>query len=157
MNELGHKFEPITDILNELTTMCPRHGVSRFGVVLHLYLLAVSDRASRRGIAQGLVNACIENGAIRGYRVAVAEATSKVSRHIFCKLGFVTLAQVSFQFCLFKGHQVFTSIEGTAVQCSCRRHSRSKAEWSGGLNKDRASKGRSQNSATRYFNQFLLG
>jgi hypothetical protein len=68
VNELRHKFEPITDILNELTTMYPRHGVSRFGEVLHLHLLAVSDRASRQGSHKDLSTLASRTVRLEGIR-----------------------------------------------------------------------------------------
>lgn len=46
----------------------------------------------------------------RGYRVAVTEATNKVSQHIFRKQGFVERAQRSYEAHRFGGRQVFASI-----------------------------------------------
>ena len=82
----------------------------RPGESLHLFLVGVSDRVSGRGVAQQLVTACLEHGMRRGYRVAVTEATNKVSQHIFRKQGFVTRVQRSYEAHRFKGRQVFASI-----------------------------------------------
>jgi ribosomal protein S18 acetylase RimI-like enzyme len=83
MKQLSEKFEPIADILGQLVTEYRAGQTPSHGEVLHLYLLGVSDRVARRGVGQQLVATCIENGARRGYRVALAEATNKVSQHIF--------------------------------------------------------------------------
>ncbi|HKZ91126.1 MAG TPA: GNAT family N-acetyltransferase, partial [Candidatus Limnocylindrales bacterium] len=53
----------------------------------------MNERFERRGIGQHLVRACQANGARLGYRLAVVEATNRVSQHIFEKLGFVSRAQ----------------------------------------------------------------
>ncbi len=46
----------------------------------------------------------------RGYRVAVTEATNKVSHHIFRQQAFVERAQRSYEAHRFGGRQVFASI-----------------------------------------------
>jgi ribosomal protein S18 acetylase RimI-like enzyme len=61
-------------------------------------------------VAQQLVAACLEHGARRGYRVAVTEATNKVSQHIFRKQGFVARVWRSYQTYRFDGRKVFGSI-----------------------------------------------
>jgi GNAT superfamily N-acetyltransferase len=110
MKQLSEKFEPIADILGQLVTEYRAGRATCHGEVLHLYLLGVSDRVARRGVGQQLVAWCIENGARRGYRVAVAEATNKVSQHIFHKLGFIPRAERSYRDYLFHGHPVFQAV-----------------------------------------------
>jgi ribosomal protein S18 acetylase RimI-like enzyme len=61
-------------------------------------------------VAHQLVAACLEHGRRRGYRLAVTEATNKVSQHIFRKQGFVERVQRSYATHRFEGRQVFASI-----------------------------------------------
>jgi ribosomal protein S18 acetylase RimI-like enzyme len=82
----------------------------RPGDSLHLFLLGVADRVAGRGVGQQLVAACLENGARRGYRLAVTEATNKVSQRIFRKQGFVERAQRSYRAHRFGGRAAFASI-----------------------------------------------
>jgi GNAT superfamily N-acetyltransferase len=110
IDRLSPKFDPIFDILGQLDTEYRGGQALRRGESLHLFLLGVSDRAARRGVAQGLVTACLDHGTRRGYRMAVTEATNKVSQHIFRKQGFVPRVQRSYQAHRFKGQQVFASI-----------------------------------------------
>jgi len=110
MKQLSEKFEPIADILGQLVTEYRAGQTPGHGEVLHLYLLGVSDRVARRGVGQQLVATCIENGARRGYRVAVAEATNKVSQHIFHKLGFIPRVDRSYGDYLFRGRPVFQAV-----------------------------------------------
>ena len=110
INRLSEKFDPIFDILGQLDTEYRSDRTARPGELLHLFLLGVSDRVAGRGVAQQLVAACLEHGRRRGYRVAITEATNKISQHIFRKQGFVTRVQRSYEAHRFNGRQVFASI-----------------------------------------------
>ena len=110
INGLSAKFDPIFDILGQLDTEYRGDQMVPPGESLHLFLLGVSDRVAGRGVAQQLVAACLEHGTRRGYRVAVTEATNKVSQHIFRKQGFVARVQRSYESYRFDGQQVFASI-----------------------------------------------
>ncbi|MBZ5570269.1 MAG: GNAT family N-acetyltransferase [Acidobacteriia bacterium] len=110
MDRLSAKFDPIFDILGQLDAEYRRGQPVRPGESLHLFLLGVSDRVAGRGVGHQLVAACLEHGARRGYRIAVTEATNKVSQHIFRKQGFVTRVQRSYQNYRFDGRAVFVSI-----------------------------------------------
>ena len=63
-----------------------------------------------RGVAHQLVAECLKHGASRGYRLAITEATNKVSQHIFRKQGFVSRVQRSYLTHRFNGREVFASI-----------------------------------------------
>ncbi len=110
MNRLSAKFDPIFDLLGQLDTEYRAGRSSPPGESLHLFLLGVSDRVAGRGVAQQLVKACLKHGASRGYRMAVTEATNKVSQHIFRKLGFVARVERCYEAHNFNGLQVFKSI-----------------------------------------------
>ncbi len=110
IDRLSAKFDPIFDILGQLETEYRAGRAVHPGESLHVYLLGVSDRAARRGVAQQLVAACLEHGTRRGYQVAVTEATNRVSQHIFRKQGFVARVQRSYKAHRFEGRQVFESI-----------------------------------------------
>jgi len=107
---LSPKFDPIFDILGELEgAYRPGRPVSP-GSSLHLFLLGVKEPFTRQKVAQGLVRTCVEMGVRRGYRMAVTEATSNVSQHIFRKLGFVDRVRRSYRDYHFRGRAVFSSI-----------------------------------------------
>jgi len=61
-------------------------------------------------LSQQLVVACLEHGNRRGYRLAVTEATNKISQHIFRKQGFVERAKRSYAAHPFDGQHIFASI-----------------------------------------------
>jgi ribosomal protein S18 acetylase RimI-like enzyme len=110
IDRLSAKFDPIFDILGQLDTEYRSGRAVPPGESLHLFLLGVSDRVAGRGVAQQLVAACLEHGRRKGYRMAVTEATNKVSQHIFRKQGFVARVQRSYEAHRFDGRQVFASI-----------------------------------------------
>ncbi len=110
MDRLSTKFDPIFDILGQLDKEYRCGQAVHSGESLHLFLLGVSDRVAGWGVAQQLVTACLKHGTRRGYRLAVTEATNKVSQHIFRKQGFVERVQRSYETHRFNGRQIFASI-----------------------------------------------
>jgi ribosomal protein S18 acetylase RimI-like enzyme len=110
LDRLSAKFDPIFDILSQLETEYRSGQTVRPGELLHLFLLGVSSRFSRQGVAQHLIAACLENGARKGYRVAVTEATNKVSQHVFRKQRFVERVRRSYADHRFHGEAIFASI-----------------------------------------------
>lgn len=110
IDDMNSDFHPIFDILEQLDIDYRSHRTLAPGEALHLYLLGVDDSATRRGVAQQLVATCLQNGAERGYRLAITEATNKVSQHIFRKLGFADKVHRSYRTHLFQGRAVFASI-----------------------------------------------
>ena len=110
MDRLSSKFDPIFDILGQLDSEYRQDRVMRPGYSLHLFLLGVADRVSGNGVAQRLVEACLQHGARRGYRLAVTEATNRVSQRIFRKQGFLERVQRSYQTHRFGGRAVFAPI-----------------------------------------------
>lgn len=80
------------------------------GEYLHLFMIAVDEAFTGRGIAQRMVEACLANGRRRGYTHAVTEATGVVSQHVFRKLGFVERVRVSYQDYRYEGRAVFERI-----------------------------------------------
>jgi ribosomal protein S18 acetylase RimI-like enzyme len=80
------------------------------GSHLHLFMVGVSDSFGGAGIAQTMITLCLTNGAQRGYRLAITEATSRTSQHIFRKLGFRDFCTRSYKEFLYEGRHVFESI-----------------------------------------------
>lgn len=96
MAALSEKFDPIFDLFGLLDAQIMEPHISKPGAALHLFLLGVDARFGGRGIAQRLVQEALANGAAKGYRTAIVEATNRTSQHIFGKLGFTTRAQTSY-------------------------------------------------------------
>lgn len=110
IDRLSPKFDPIFDILGQLGEEYRNVQDPQPGDSIHLFLLGVSRRFSGKGIASKLVAESLTNGASRGYRISVTEATNRVSQHIFRKHGFVERARRSYRDYQFDGQTVFESI-----------------------------------------------
>jgi ribosomal protein S18 acetylase RimI-like enzyme len=104
------KFDPIFDILGQLDAEYRGDRTVRPGESLHIFLLAVAERFGGQGVARRLVATCLANGARRGYRVAVTEATNPTSQHIFRTEGFVEKVRRSYRDHRFNDQAVFASI-----------------------------------------------
>ena len=112
LDRLSPKFDPVFDILIQLDEEYRQGRSFRPGEGLHLFFLGVDAAAVGQGVARQLVAECLANGIRRGYRLAVTEATSKTSQHIFRKLGFVERVRRSYRDHRFAGQSFFTSIVG---------------------------------------------
>jgi len=110
MDRLSPKFNPIFDILGQLTVEYFAGKAVRSGEILHLFLLGVDRGSTGNGVAQQLVTACLENGKRKGYRLAVTEATNRISQHIFRKQGFVERVWRSYRDHRYEGQAAFISI-----------------------------------------------
>ncbi|MCL1601040.1 MAG: GNAT family N-acetyltransferase [Actinomycetia bacterium] len=107
---VSEKLDPIFDLLSQIDTDYRDGRTILSGQYLHLFLLGVAERFTRRGIGRELVAACLRNGAAKGYTSAVTEATNPTSQHIFRKLGFEKQAERSYGEYRFGGSAVFASI-----------------------------------------------
>ena len=111
--EPGHispKLLPILSMLETLDEQFRRRKVIAHGQFLHLFMLGVGRQFAGRGVAQGVVQACLANASGKGYRTALTEATGRVSQHIFRKNGFTDRFRACYKDFLFEGQPVFALI-----------------------------------------------
>jgi ribosomal protein S18 acetylase RimI-like enzyme len=109
--QISSKFLPIFSMLEILDEQFRAGKTISAGEYLHLFMLGVDAQFAGRGIGQGLVQACVDNGLRKGYRMALTEATGKVSQNIFRKRGFVERFNVSYREFMYEGRSVFASIQ----------------------------------------------
>jgi predicted N-acetyltransferase YhbS len=107
---VDERFRPIAALLEELDAGYREGRSMRPGEYLRLAMLGVSPAAAGRRVGQDLVELCLENGARRGFRAAVTEATGRVSQHICRKHGFVERITCPYRSFRFEGRPVFASI-----------------------------------------------
>jgi ribosomal protein S18 acetylase RimI-like enzyme len=108
--QIGSKLLPIFSMLEILDEQFREGRTIAPGEYLHLFMLGVDAQFAGRGIAQGLVQACIDNGRRKGYRTALTEATGRVSQHIFRKNGFTERCSVTYRDFVYENATVFASI-----------------------------------------------
>ena len=109
---VSSRFAPIGAILDSLDDEYRLTRTIVSGSHLHLFMLGVSAAFAGGGIAQSMIRISLENGAKRGYRFAVTEATGRVSQNIFRKLGFSEIQSALYKQFLHEGRRVFASIAG---------------------------------------------
>lgn len=110
MEAVDERFHPIAALLEELDARYREGRSMRPGEYLHLAMLGVSPAAAGRKVGQELMELCLENGARRGFRTAVTEATGTVSQHVCRKHGFVERLTCRYRSFRFEGRPVFASI-----------------------------------------------
>jgi len=111
VSQISPKFLPILSMLETLDEQFRRGKAISAGEYLHLFMLAVDGQFAGRGIAQGMVAACLENGLCKAYRGAVTEATGKVSQRVFRKQGFGDRFSVAYQDFRYENRLVFAAIQ----------------------------------------------
>ncbi|MCP5073630.1 MAG: GNAT family N-acetyltransferase [Rhodobacteraceae bacterium] len=87
------------------------------GKFLHIFMIAVRDDWTGKGIAHELIQSCLNNAGTKGYRLAFTEATNKTSQHIFRKIGFEQKCIAGYEDFEFRGQRPFKSI-GDQVGCA---------------------------------------
>jgi len=103
-------FEPLLAFLEQLEEKYTVTKSIVAGDFLHIFMIAVDDVWSGKGVAQQLLQACIVNGASHGYRTAITEATSDASRHVFRNIGFKERHFSSYADFVFQNARPFASI-----------------------------------------------
>ena len=109
--QVSTKLLPILSMLDNLDEQFRSGKTIAPGQYLHLFMLGVDSQFAGRGVGQGVVKACIENAVQMGYRIALTEATGRVSQHIFRKNAFVERFSVSYQDFIYEDRKVFASIQ----------------------------------------------
>ncbi len=106
-----HKFESIFYFLSELQQNYQRYHLVKPGEVLHIFMLGVQEKYTKRHIATNLVKENLNLAKYHNFKVAIAEATSMGSQQIFQNLGFTEEFAIEYKSYKFKGQQIFSSIE----------------------------------------------
>jgi N-acetylglutamate synthase-like GNAT family acetyltransferase len=108
---ISHKFEAVFSLLSELENNYRRCHPVKLGQVLHIFMLGVKEKYTKRHIATTLVKANLNLAKHHNFEIAVAEATGVVSQHIFDKLGFKEEFSIEYKSYKFKDKHIFSSIE----------------------------------------------
>lgn len=103
-------FEPLLAFLEQLEDQYLAAQSITAGDFMHVFMIAVDEGWSGKGIAQQLLRACISNSASLGYGTIFTEATSDVSRRVFRNLGFQEQYFSRYEDFEFQGSHPFASI-----------------------------------------------
>jgi ribosomal protein S18 acetylase RimI-like enzyme len=111
LEQVAEAFHPIGALLDGLDDEYRSSREILQGTHLHLFMIGVLPAFGGQKIAQNLLAVCLSNGAARGYKTAVTEATGALSQHIFRKAGFVDQQIASYADFVFDAKHVFRSIK----------------------------------------------
>jgi len=112
-SEIGNvdlSSEPVIALLDQLEEIFSKTHEVRPGEFLHVFMIAVRDEFSGKGIAQNLLQFCLKQAQKSGYSVAFTEATNQISQSIFRKFGFEEIHLVDYHAFEFNGRKPFQEI-----------------------------------------------
>ncbi len=103
--------EPVIALIDELESVFSNAYDIQAEKFLHIFMIAVRDDFSRRGIAQSLLVSCLKQAENSGYRIAFAEATNSSSQSLFSKAGFVGIHSIGYEDFELNGQRPFLDIK----------------------------------------------
>ncbi|MES0827512.1 GNAT family N-acetyltransferase [Ruegeria sp. SCP11] len=109
--------EPVITLIDELECFFSKTHDIQAEKFLHIFMIAVRDDFSRKGIAQSLLDSCLSQARKSGYRIAFAEATNRFSQSMFLKAGFAGIHSIRYEDFELNGRRPFLDItnEGACV------------------------------------------
>jgi ribosomal protein S18 acetylase RimI-like enzyme len=108
---IDHKFECVFSLLSKLEKNYRSSHPVKAGQVLHIFMLGVQAKYTKRQIATTLVRENCKLAKHHNFEIAIAEATSVGSQQIFRNLGFTEEFAIEYKSYKFKGKQIFSSLE----------------------------------------------
>ncbi len=110
IEQIGLESEPVIAMIDELEDFYRSSNEIIPGKFLHVFMIAVHDDWSQKGIAQQLIQSCLKNGSKLGYEIAFSEAANRVSQHISAKAGFEETRVSTYEDFEFQGRKPFETI-----------------------------------------------
>ena len=108
---IDHKFESVFSLLSQLEENYRSCHPVKAGQILHIFMLGVQEKYTKRHIAKNLVTENLNLAKHHNFKIAIAEATGVGSQHIFQNLGFTEEFAIEYKSYNFKGKQIFSCIE----------------------------------------------
>ena len=110
IEQIGLESEPVIAMIDELEDAYRSSNEIIPGKFLHVFMIAVHDDWSKKGIAQQLIQSCLKNGSKLGSKVAFSEAANRISQHIIAKAGFEETRVSTYEEFEFQGRKPFETI-----------------------------------------------
>jgi len=109
---LSPRFTPLFALLGELSDYFKNNHQVSPGTYAHLFMVAVADGFTRRGIAPNMYKLFLDIAMKRGYTYAVTEPTGLISQHVLLKkFGFRELHRINYHDFEFEGTYPFATIK----------------------------------------------
>ncbi len=111
--DLSPKFNPLFALLDELGAYFRERREVVPGRYAHMFMVAVAEGYTRRGIAPTMYRYFLEIVHSRGYSYAVTEPTGAISQHILLdKFGFHELHRIDYRDFVHEGVYPFAGLRG---------------------------------------------
>ena len=111
--------ELIRRLLHKLFSDHPEWVDVGLGVVFHQWLVAVSDKFSRRGLCTRLYAANLQQAAAKGFTTAIVECTGSFSLAAALKAGYVEHNRIVYTDFEFNGTKPFSNSERDTGNTAC--------------------------------------
>jgi len=111
LEDIDNKFESIFSFLSELEENYRRSCLATAGQVLHIFMLGVQEKYTKKHIATNLVRENLNLAKHHNFEIAITDATSVGSQQIFRNLGFTEKFAIEYKSYKFKDKHIFSSIE----------------------------------------------
>ncbi|MEG4918090.1 GNAT family N-acetyltransferase [Microcoleus sp. B7-D4] len=108
---IDNKFELVFSLLSALEENYRKSNLVKAGQILHIFMLGVQEKYSKRHIATTLVAENLNLAKQFNFEIAIAEATSVGSQKLFGNLGFTTEFSIEYKRYKFKDKHIFSSIK----------------------------------------------
>ncbi|MFA4876267.1 MAG: GNAT family N-acetyltransferase [Methanoregula sp.] len=105
-------FREAVAMIDELEERCLSPAEARPGVAVHIFQIGVDRKFRRKGIARDMICHALDNAKRLGFRQAIADCTSKVSRQVFEECGFSAQGFSSYETFSMDGRRFFSGLEG---------------------------------------------
>ena len=108
---IDNKFEAVFSLLSELEENYRKCHLVKGVHILHILMLGVQEKYSKRHIATTLVRENLNLAKHHNFEIAITEDTGVASGHIFQNLGFIEEFAIEYKSYKFKGKHIFSSLE----------------------------------------------
>lgn len=114
LDSIDERFGPIFTLLGSLSDQYfATRPAPKPGEYAHLFMVGTRHTRKSGGVALNLVKLAVENARNKGFKVAFAETTGRISQHVFTnRVGFTQHHEILYKDFEFDGQKVFAKIEG---------------------------------------------
>lgn len=104
------QYDPILHLLDELDSYVPAELVDNEGTTLHQFMIGVTPKNIRKGIATTLIALCDALAVQNGLKYSMCEATSSISKRAYLYLSYKEAHRIDYGSFTHNGAKVFSSL-----------------------------------------------
>ena len=104
------QYDAILHLLDQLDYYVPPEMVDKEGTTLHQFMIAVTPKNVRKGIATTLISLCDSLALQNGLRYSMCEASSSISKRAYSWLAYKEVHRIDYASFTHNGVKVFSSL-----------------------------------------------